>query len=62
MSIPDSDVRPWCANGAIRFGSGLESKIYTIEAKDYDDAVRTALTCPHVVFGAHLDVRRIDEF
>jgi len=35
---------------------------YIIEAKDYADAVGVALTCPHVTFGAHLDVRRIDEF
>jgi hypothetical protein len=34
---------------------------YVIEARDYDDAVALASTCPHVRFGAYLDVRRIDE-
>ncbi|HYC78247.1 MAG TPA: YciI family protein [Planctomycetota bacterium] len=34
---------------------------YIIKAANFDEAVKIASTCPHVEFGAHLDVREIDE-
>lgn len=34
---------------------------FTIEAADYDEAVALARDCPHVTYGARIEVRQIDE-
>lgn len=54
--------KPVVVDGPYAESKDVVGGFYIIEAKDYPDAVGVALTCPHVTFGAHLDVRRIDEF
>ena len=33
---------------------------YTIEAKNYDDAVSIASGCPHVKYSGRIEVREVD--
>jgi hypothetical protein len=53
--------KPVVVDGPYAESKEVVGGFYIIKAKDYDDAVSVALTCPHVEFGAYLDVRKVDE-
>lgn len=59
--IKTQGQKPVVADGPFAESKEVLGGYYVIKAKDYDEAVKVALTCPHVQYGAYLDVRQIDE-
>jgi hypothetical protein len=55
------DGKPVVVDGPYAEAKEVVGGFYIVKAKDYDEAVAIASSCPHVAFGAHLDVRRIDD-
>lgn len=48
------------ANDAVRADAGPLSGFFLIRADTYDQAVDTALNCPHLRHGGTIEVRQID--
>jgi hypothetical protein len=59
--IVKKGAKPVVLDGPYAEAKDVVGGYYIIKAKDYDDAVSVALTCPHVDYGAYLDVRALDE-
>ncbi len=59
--IQKSGEKPVVVDGPYAEAAEVVGGYYLIQAKDYAEATAIALTCPHVEFGAYLDVRKIDE-
>ncbi len=40
----------------------VTSGYFIIEAENYDEAVKVALTCPHIKYGGNIEIREITDF
>lgn len=59
--IRHKDGRPRTSDGPYSETKEIFGGYYTIEAADYDDAVRLALTHPHVEYGGTVEIRKLYE-
>lgn len=56
-----SGEKPQVTDGPYSETREILGGFYMIQAKDYDDAVKVALTSPHVRYGGTIEVRAIED-
>jgi hypothetical protein len=67
MKLKDEGGKHLAGKGstAVRDGPYAEASeviggFYTVEAKNYDDAVSIARGCPHIKYSGRIEVREVD--